>query len=135
MFLGVSLYGLFHGLVYLPIMLRLVGPAPYLWVKKSKTSSTPPQEPENGHKLNGLPPAFYSNQRQSPYPGITPVSATPASITPISTTPAPGTPEPERSEQPAVPPRKHEPGTAVVQVSAPFSLVFSLHQMTLTWLI
>ena len=30
--------------------------------------------------------------------------------------PAPGTPEPERSEQPTIPPRKHEPGTAVVQV-------------------
>ena len=110
------MYGLFHGLVYLPIMLSLVGPAPYLWVKKSETPRQPSQTAEDSHKRNGLPPAFYSNQRSSPYPGITPISATPASATPMSATPAPGTPEPERSDHPTVPPRKHEPGTAVVQV-------------------
>ena len=95
-------------------MLSLLGPAPYLWVKKSKSTKQSSQQPDNAHKLNGLPPAFYTNQR-------TPVTTTPASLTPMSITPAPGTPEPELAddEDPQIPPRKHEPGTAVVQVFNP----------------
>ena len=103
-------------------MLSLVGPAPYLWVKKPKATKQPGQPTDTPHKMSGLPPAFYNNQRPSPYPGITPISATPASATPVSATPrsmtpAPGTPEPELADdEPQRPPRKHEPGTAVVQV-------------------
>ncbi len=149
-FLGVSLFGLFHGLVYLPIMLSLVGPAPYLWVKnrrkqKAPNRSTQPaaEEDTDRRMVNGFPFEFYSNQRPTPL-SATPVSMTPGSVTPVTLTPVPGTPEPgtpapelaeeelgidmpeepeaEMAEpevdQPDVMPRRHEPGTAIAQVSA-----------------
>ena len=38
-FFGVVVFGLFHGLIFLPVLLSLVGPAPYLTEDEMKKDS------------------------------------------------------------------------------------------------
>lgn len=54
MFVTVVIFGLFHGLVYLPVILSWVGPAPYDSaepVKKARESNPDGQEPEQESSL------------------------------------------------------------------------------------